>query len=79
VEFDYERAGPANGGNITMFINGNKVAEGKVEPTMPSRFSDDETLDVGLDAGSPVSDQYASPFKFTGMIDRVEVNSAAGE
>jgi arylsulfatase len=79
VEFDYERGGPANGGNITMFINGNKVAEGKVDTTMLSRFSDDETLDVGLDAGSPVSDQYASPFKFTGMIDRVEVNSAAGE
>jgi hypothetical protein len=79
VEFDYERGGPANGGKITMFINGNKVAEGKVETTMLSRFSDDETLDVGLDAGSPVSDQYAAPFKFTGIIDKVEINSAAGE
>jgi len=56
--------------------NDKKVAEGRVEGTIFGRFSADETFDIGLDTGSPVSDQYASPFKFTGAINRIEVDIA---
>ena len=77
VEFDYERGGPVNGGKITMFLNGKNVGEKRVETTILSRFSAEESLDVGLDSGSPVSDQYPSPFKFSGKIERVEINAAA--
>jgi hypothetical protein len=59
-----------------MFVNDKKVAEGRVEVTMSARFSSTEAFDVGLDTGSAVSDQYASPFRFTGEINRVEI--AAG-
>ena len=68
-----------NGGKITMFLNGKNVGEERVGTTILSRFSAEESLDVGLDSGSPVSDQYPSPFKFTGMIERVEINAAAGD
>jgi len=79
VEFDYDRGGPVNGGNVTMFLNDKSVGKARVETTVLSRFSADETLDVGLDTGSPVSGDYGSPFKFTGVIGRVEVKAAAEE
>jgi arylsulfatase len=38
---------------------------------MPGRFSFDETFDVGKDTGTPVSEDYDVPFKFTGILDKV--------
>ncbi len=38
-------------------------------------FSGDETLDVGSDTGTPVSDDYASRGSdFTGRIHRVQID-----
>lgn len=34
----------------------------------------DETLDIGEDTGTPVSEDYEVPFKFTGDIEKVTVN-----
>jgi len=76
VEFKYDGGGLSKGGSVTLFLNDKKVAEGRVEQTIFARFSADETFDTGLDTGSPVSDQYASPFKFTGAINRIEVDIA---
>ena len=36
----------------------------------------DETLDVGQDTGTPVSEDYMVPFKFTGEIESVMINLA---
>jgi arylsulfatase A-like enzyme len=76
VEFKYDGGGLAKGGMVTMFVNDRKVAEGRVEKTIFVRFSADETFDVGVDTGSPVSDLYSSPFKFDGVVNRVEINIA---
>ena len=46
---------------------------------LPLGFSADETFNIGLDTGSPVSELYASPFKFAGAINRVEVTADAEE
>ena len=62
-----------------MCLNDKKVAEGRVEGTIFGRFSADETFDIGLDTGSPVSELYASAFKFAGAINRVEVTADAEE
>jgi hypothetical protein len=59
-----------------MFLNDKKVAEGRVEKTIFGRFSADETFDTGLDTGSPVSDQYASPSTYSGAINRIEIDIA---
>ncbi len=40
---------------------------------MPVRFSFDETFDIGEDTGTPVSEDYDVPFKFTGKIEKVTV------
>jgi arylsulfatase len=34
-------------------------------------MSIDETLDIGEDTGTPVSEDYHVPFKFTGNLKRV--------
>ena len=50
------------------------MAGGRIERTMPVRFSFDETFDIGEDTGTPVSEDYEVPFKFTGEIEKVVVN-----
>jgi len=60
VEFDYDGEGAGKGGLASMFIDGEKVGEGRIERTVPVAFSIDETLDVGRDTGAPVSPDYGS-------------------
>jgi arylsulfatase len=35
-------------------VDGKQVAQGKIERTIPIRFSLDETLDAGEETGTPV-------------------------
>jgi hypothetical protein len=72
VEFKHDNDDSKKGGKVVMFLNDKNVAEGWVELTSLGGFLE-KTFDIGLDSGSPVSDQYAAPFKFTGVIDRIEV------
>ena len=76
VEFKYDGDGLAKGGTVTMFLNDKKVGEGRVDKTIYVRFSADETFDTGLDTGSPVSELYQSPFKFTGTLKKIEIDIA---
>ena len=76
VEFKYDGGGAGKGGTVTMFLNDKKVGEGRVDKTIQARFSADETFDTGLDTGSPVSDLYQSPFKFTGTLNKLEIDIA---
>ncbi|RZO69697.1 MAG: arylsulfatase, partial [Halieaceae bacterium] len=43
VEFAYDGGGPGKGGLATLYVNGEKVSEGRVERTTPAVFSGDET------------------------------------
>ncbi len=43
VEFAYDGGGRGKGGAATLFVNGEKVAEGRVGRTQPAIFSGDET------------------------------------
>ena len=56
MEFAYDGGGLAKGGTVTLYVDGNEAAEGRVEGTVPMIFSGDETADVGSDTASPVSD-----------------------
>ncbi len=76
VEFAYDGGGLAKGGTVAIFINDKKVGEGRVDKTIYARFSADETFDTGLDTGSPVSNLYKSPFKFTGTLKKIEIELA---
>jgi arylsulfatase A-like enzyme len=75
VDFKYDGGGIAKGGLVMLYLNDKKVGEGRVEKTEPAgRFSADETFDTGFDSASPVSDEYRSPFKFPGTVNRVEID-----
>ncbi|TAI62685.1 arylsulfatase [Bradyrhizobium sp. Leo170] len=72
ANFNYD-GGLGKGGAIVLSVDGKAVAEGRVERTLPMRVSLDETFDVGEDAGTPVSEDYQVPFKFTGTLNKVVV------
>jgi arylsulfatase A-like enzyme len=72
-DFKYDGGGLGKGGSGTLSVDGKKVAEGRIEKTVPNRFSLDETLDVGEDTGTALSNDYKVPFKFTGGIESVTV------
>ena len=74
-QFDYDGGGPAKGGKGTLFVNGEKVAEGRIPATQPGLFSADETADVGIDLGTPVVEAIGAEAKsrFNGRIPRVTV------
>jgi arylsulfatase len=77
IKFDFKYDGPGygKGGTGTLTVDGKQVAQGKIERTIPTRFSLDETLDVGQDTGTPVVEDYVNkmPFKFTGVLKKVVI------
>jgi len=74
-DFAYDGGGPGKGGNGTLLVNGQKVAEGRIERTQPGLFSADETADVGIDLGTPVVEAIGAEAKsrFSGRIPKVTV------
>ena len=58
MEFAYDGGGLGKGGTVTLYVDGTKAGEGRVEGTVPMAYSADETCDVGSDTASPVSDDY---------------------
>lgn len=79
IEFDFveteglKQALP--GGKGELYINGIKVGEVDMPEMHISTFSLSETFDVGIDAGTPVSDKYRvkNRYPFTGELDKVVV------
>lgn len=54
IEFTYDAGGLDKGGTVSLFVDGKKDGEGRVNQTVPMMFSGDETCDVGKETGSPV-------------------------
>jgi arylsulfatase len=75
LKFNFIKTGMLKGTG-ELYVNGEKVAEGAIERTVPGSFSLSETFDVGLDNGTPVSNNYKKKdhFSFTGQIDKVTIN-----
>ncbi len=75
MEFAYDGGGLAKGGLATLYIDGDKVGEGRVDATVPMIFSADETCDIGTDDGSSVSPDYATSDKaFKGKVNWVQID-----
>jgi len=67
---------PGVGGTVTLRMGEKVIGKGRFEKQVPYRFTANESFDVGCDTVSPVSDQYESPFNFTGKIKRVMVDTS---
>jgi len=74
VDFKYDGGGPGKGGAATLSVDGTPVADSRFERTLGFRLSLDETLDFGEDTGTPVSEDYHVPFKFTGTLNKVVID-----
>lgn len=73
LDFKYDGGGQGKGGTATLSVDGAKVGETRFDISIPLRISLDETLDCGEDTGTPVSEDYKVPFRFTGEISEARV------
>jgi arylsulfatase len=76
LEFAYDGEGLGKGGLATIYINGEKVADGRIKQTEPFMFSADETADVGQDEATQVANLVFEDMKdseFTGYVEKVEI------
>jgi arylsulfatase A-like enzyme len=68
-------SGIGQGGTGVLKVDGNAVAEQKMEHTIPFILQWDESMDIGSDTGTPVNDaDYQVPFVFTGKIDKITLH-----
>jgi arylsulfatase len=75
MEFKYDGGGLAKGGTVSLYMDGKKVGEGRVDQTVPMAFSGDETCDIGKEAGSPVSPDYGpTGNEFSGEVKWVQID-----
>jgi arylsulfatase len=75
MEFAYDGGGLGKGGDVTLYVDGAPVGEGRVEMTVPMLFSADETTDVGSDTATPVSDDQApGETGFSGRVRWVQID-----
>ena len=58
MEFKYDGGGLAKGGTVSLYVDGTKDGECRVDMTAPMVFSCDETCDIGMEGGSPFSPDY---------------------
>ncbi|HSQ99272.1 MAG TPA: sulfatase-like hydrolase/transferase [Sphingomicrobium sp.] len=74
MEFAYDGGGLGKGGNVTLFVDGVKAGEGRVDATLAMVYSADDGCDVGLDSGAPVSQDYpAGKNAFNGTVRGVQL------
>jgi arylsulfatase len=75
MEFTYDGGGLGKGGTATLFVDGRKVGEGRVDGTVPMAFSADETTDLGSDSGTPVTDDLGPrETEFSGQVRWVQID-----
>jgi arylsulfatase A-like enzyme len=73
MEFAADGATPATGGEVTLFIDDRPVGKGRMDHTVPVRFSGYAGMDIGRDNGGVVDPSYEAdkPFAFTGTVRKV--------
>jgi arylsulfatase A-like enzyme len=81
MEFAYDGGGLGKGGNVSLYVDGDSVGEGRVDATAAMIFSADDTCDVGREGGALVSPDYgAHDNAFTGDVVWVQIDiDAAAE
>jgi arylsulfatase A-like enzyme len=79
LEFAYDGGGPGKGGTATLYVDGKKAGEGRVDATAAAVFSADDGCDVGRETGAPVSEDYGPRGNaFNGVVKGVQLAIAEG-
>jgi arylsulfatase A-like enzyme len=82
LAFAYDGGGTGKGGTATLYVDGEQVAQGRVEKTVPAVFSADETADVGRDGATQSADLVfadTQDSEFTGYVNSVTISIQAEE
>jgi hypothetical protein len=76
AEFRHDGDGIGKGGTGTLFVNGKRVAQGRIEHTQGIIFSVEEGTDVAQGGETPVVEDYGipAPYIFTGQINKVTID-----
>lgn len=74
VEFVYDGGQMGSGGEVTLYVNGMEAAKKRLERTVSFTISSDETANVGIDIGTPVSPEYTCEnSRFQGDIFQIHI------
>jgi hypothetical protein len=74
MEFAYDGGGLSKGGTVTLYVERSNVGSRRVERTLSMVFSLDETSDVGIKRGSPITaDVPTENNAFTGTVQLVVI------
>jgi arylsulfatase len=74
MEFAYDGGGLAKGGTVSLYVDGDKAGEGRVDATVAMIFSADDTLDVGEEGGALVTEDYGRDNAFSGRVNWVQID-----
>jgi arylsulfatase A-like enzyme len=72
LQFTFMKTGE-NRGKGKLYVDGRLVGKGEIPQTVPNIYSATESFDVGWDFGSPASEEYVPPFRFTGEIRKLTI------
>ena len=74
------KADPARGkgapGTIRLLVDGKEVGRGDLPVTIPLLLGLGTGVSVGADTGSPTTPEYKPPFRFTGTLKLVQVDTS---
>ncbi|MGJ3508255.1 arylsulfatase [Enemella sp. A6] len=74
ADFAYDGGGLGQGGLLRIHADDKLIGEGRVDKTVPYFFSLDQTLNVGVDRGTPVTTDYPRPrFPYAGTIRHITI------
>ncbi len=80
MEFAYDGGGLGKGGTVRLYVDGAPVGEGRVDRTQAFVFSGDETLDIGREEGTRVTDgALQGSSHFTGTVSWVQLDLGADD
>jgi hypothetical protein len=77
VGFEFEKTGQKKfgaSGMCRLYINDNKVGKGQIPRTVRYIYAIYETFDIGLDSGTPVTNEYKQGARFNGKIEKVVID-----
>jgi len=77
LRFEFEKTGQEKfgaGGMGRLYINDEKVGEGQIPRTVKFMYANYEGFDIGIDTGTPVTDEYKPGARFTGKIEKVTID-----
>lgn len=70
IAFTVDGPGFGKGGALALAVDGVQQATGRMQRTVPFKFSPEEAT-MGRDGGTPLTGDYSLPFAFTGKLERV--------